>query len=244
MAEVIVSDVLNSDHLPILFHILDHVTTRNLSEPIEKFTDWERVQSLASDSVSAKIQFNSGVEADKAAREFAASIASAYRLSTSKITLSDLNSDLPGLVRVLKHKQRLRKLGHETRDPACKTAVNWVTKTIRRMTPRKALERWKTRIGNCEVTPQAVWPVAKSLMKRDGPKAPTGIHGLLGLKYHLLEKDNAISDGLKNQFTSNDLCDENHERRVQATVQGLLESVDNSPPERRRPCDVLKFIKL
>jgi exonuclease III len=37
LSEVIVSDVLDSDHLPILFHILDHVTTRNLSDPIEKF---------------------------------------------------------------------------------------------------------------------------------------------------------------------------------------------------------------
>jgi hypothetical protein len=141
MSEVIVSDVLDSDHLPILFRILDHVTTRNLSEPIEKFTDWERFQSLASDLVCPKIQINSGVEADKVAREFAASIASAYRLSTSKIAVSDLNSDLPGLDRLLEHKQRLRKLWHETRDPACKTAVNWVTKTIRRMSRRKALER-------------------------------------------------------------------------------------------------------
>jgi hypothetical protein len=144
---------------------------------------------------------------------------------------------------MLKHKQRLRKLWHETRDPACKTAVNWVTKTIRRMTRRKAFERWETRIGNCRVIPQAIWPVTMSLMKKDGPKAPTTIHGLLGLKYNPLEKANAIADCLENQFTPNDLCDENHERRVEARVQALLESVDNNPHERIRPCDVLKFIK-
>jgi hypothetical protein len=111
------------------------------------------------------------------------------------------------------------------------------------MTRRKALERSETRIGNCEVTPHAIWPVAKSLMKRDGPKATTAIHGLLGLKYHPLEKAKAIADCLENQFTPNDLGDENHERRVEARVQALLESVDNSPPERIRPCDVLKFMK-
>jgi hypothetical protein len=102
LSDVIVSDVLDSDHLPILFHILDHITTRNLSEPIEKFTNWERFQSLASDLVSPRIKISSGVEADKAAREFTAYIASAYRLSTSKITVSDLNSDLPELDRLLK----------------------------------------------------------------------------------------------------------------------------------------------
>jgi hypothetical protein len=141
LSEVIVSDVLDSIHLPILFHILDHVTTRNFSDMIEKFTDWGLFQSLASDLVSRRVQINSGVEADKAAREFTASIASENRLPTSKITVSDLNSGLPALDLTLKHKQRLRKLWHETRDPAYKTAVNWVTKTIRQITRRKTLER-------------------------------------------------------------------------------------------------------
>jgi hypothetical protein len=175
---------LDSDHLPIVFHILDHVKIRNLSEPIEKFTDWDRFQSLASDLISPRIEINSGIEADKAARDFTASVASAYRLSTSKVTLLDLNNDLPGLDRLLKHKQRLRKLWQETRDPACKTAVNWVTKAIRRMTRKKALERFETKISNSEDTPQAVWPIAKSLLQRDGPRAPTAIHGASGLKFH------------------------------------------------------------
>jgi hypothetical protein len=66
-------------------------------------------------------------------------------------------------------------------------------------------------------------------MKSDGPKVPTAIHGLIGLKYHPLEKANAIACCLENQFTPSDLCDVNHEPRVEARVQSLLESVDNSP---------------
>jgi hypothetical protein len=54
----------------------------------------------------------------------------------------------------------------KTGDPACKTAVNWVTKQIRRMTRKKALERWETKIGNCEVTPN-IGPIEKSFLKRD-----------------------------------------------------------------------------
>jgi hypothetical protein len=64
-----------------------------------------------------------GVEADKAARDFTASITSAYRLATSKVTLSDKNNEIPGPDLLLKHNRRLRKLWQETRDPACKTAV-------------------------------------------------------------------------------------------------------------------------
>jgi hypothetical protein len=109
----------------------------------------------------------------------------------------------------------------EIRDPARKTAVNWATKQIRRMTQKKVLERWETKISNCEVT---------------------AVHGSLGLKFLPLEKANAIADCLEKQFTPHDLCDENHERRVEARVQALLEVVVNKPPERIRPCDLQKLI--
>jgi hypothetical protein len=58
--------------------------------------------------------------------------------------------------------------------------VNWVTKTIRRIARKKALKRWETKIENCEVTPQAIWHIAKSLTKRGETKATTIIHGPLG----------------------------------------------------------------
>jgi hypothetical protein len=95
-------------------------------------------------------------------------------------------------------------------------------KSVRQITRKKALERWETKIGNTEVTPQAICPIAKSLLKRDGPRAP-------GLKFHPSEKANAIADCLKNQFTHHDVCDDNHERRVEDRVQALLEAVDNKP---------------
>jgi hypothetical protein len=71
-------------------------------------------------------------------------------------------------------------------------AVNGVTKSIRRMTYKKALEQWETKIGNTEVTPQAIQPIAKSLLKRDGPRAPTAIHGPSGLKFRPSKKANAL----------------------------------------------------
>jgi hypothetical protein len=55
-------------------------------------------------------------------------------------------------------------------------------------------------------------------------------------------KANAIADCLENQFTHHDLCDENHERRVEAKFQTLLEAVDSKPPERIRPRDLQKLI--
>jgi hypothetical protein len=124
MSDVIVSDILDADHLPIIFHILNQTKIRNISEPIAKITDWDRFKSFASELISPTIEINSRIEADKAARNFAASIASAYRLATSKVTLSYIHNDIPGLDRLLKHKRKLRKLWQETRYPACTTAFN------------------------------------------------------------------------------------------------------------------------
>jgi hypothetical protein len=81
------------------------------------------------------------------------------------------------------------------------------------MIRKKALKQWETSIVNSEVTPQSMWPIAKSLIKRDGPRTPTAIHGPSGLKFHPSEKAKGTADCLENQFTHHDLFDENHERR-------------------------------
>jgi hypothetical protein len=75
-------------------------------------------------------------------------------------------------------------------------------------------------------------------MKRDGPKAPTAIHGPLEMTYELNEKVNVIASYLENQFTSHDLCDENHARLVETTVKALLASVSGILLGKVRPCDV------
>jgi hypothetical protein len=80
-SEVIVND--SGDHLPVDFHFLNHIRKRNLSDLVDKFTDWERFKSLASQIILRIIQINSGEEADNAARDFTAPTASAHRLSTN-----------------------------------------------------------------------------------------------------------------------------------------------------------------
>jgi hypothetical protein len=56
-----------------------------------------------------------------------------------------------------------------------------------------------------------VWPIAKSFMKMGGSKAKTVMYGSLGITYDSNKKANVTVDCLANQFTSHDLCDENHE---------------------------------
>jgi hypothetical protein len=65
-----------------------------------------------------------------------------------------------------------------------------------------AVERWETEVGNCEVTPQAVWPIAKLLMKGDGPKAQSAFHGPLGITPPEQERRYDCSLFLKTVHTS------------------------------------------
>jgi hypothetical protein len=51
-----------------------------------------------------------------------------------------------------------------------------------------------------------------------------------------------IADCLENQFTPHELCDKSHERQVEASVQTLLEAIDNKPLEGIRPDDLQKLI--
>jgi hypothetical protein len=59
LSDVTVSDILDTDHLPVLFHILDHVSARDILALVEVHTDWERFRGLASDLISPRIQIDS-----------------------------------------------------------------------------------------------------------------------------------------------------------------------------------------
>jgi hypothetical protein len=37
------------------------------------------------------------------------------------------------------------------------------------MVQQTALERWQTDLANCEVTPETIWPIAKSFIKGGVP---------------------------------------------------------------------------
>jgi hypothetical protein len=80
-------------------------------------------------------------------------------------------------------------------------------------------------MGKTKAPSQTIWPIVKSLINRDGPRAPTA-----GITFHTLEKANRIADCLGKEFTPHDLCDENYERHVEARVQTLLKAVENDIP--------------
>jgi hypothetical protein len=104
LPNILDSAIFVSDNILIILQILVHVRRKKFLELRKNWTDWKRFQSLTSNFISSRNEINSGVEADKAACDFTASVASTYRLSTTRVTLSDLNNDLPGIDRLLNYK--------------------------------------------------------------------------------------------------------------------------------------------
>jgi hypothetical protein len=103
-------------------------------DSLEKFTDWKRFPGLTSGLICPSIQIHSSEEADKAARDFSASRAAAYRLSTTKTTILDRIYEIPCQGRLLKQKKTFEICGKKKKGfQNAKSAVNWVTKTSRRM---------------------------------------------------------------------------------------------------------------
>jgi hypothetical protein len=101
-----------------MFCSLDPVTTREALDLVEKLTNWDQFQSLATELISQNILIYSSNDADKVARGVAAPLASAYRLSTRNTTIFDRRCEIPALNYLLKHKKKLRKLWQENRDSA------------------------------------------------------------------------------------------------------------------------------
>jgi hypothetical protein len=110
--------------------------------------------------------------------------------------------------------------------------------------PDKALEQWEKKLANCKVTPQAIWPIAKSLIKRARPKAPSAIHGPLNHIFYLIDKANIVADCLENQFTVHALCDCEHRQQLEAELEVLLTAAHEHIPVNFCLCDVSKEIQF
>lgn len=173
LSEVIVSEVLDYDHLSLVFHLLHQSASWKISAPYDKFTDWKRFLGLASEVIEPRFKIR--VTCGKKPIKQTATLLLLYFWHSGYRTAKLRSWNLVAIYlawKMLAHKRSLRKLWPVAWDPACKTAVNWAAKTIRRMILRSIFEEWETKVRKYEIKPHAPCPNAKSLMKRDGPKAP------------------------------------------------------------------------
>jgi hypothetical protein len=72
-------------------------------------------------------------------------------------------------------------------------------------------------------------------VKRDELKAPAASYSRLRFQISFSDKTNKGAGCLENHLTACDLCVKNLEVLVKATVEDVLEIVNNIPSERVRP---------
>lgn len=135
---------------------------RGYSGPVEKFTNWEWFQSLASDLISLESKLGQVRSVWGCVWIYLAPVC---RLATSKITLLVIHVDLPSLDHLLKQILRLRKMWPVMQDPAGKPAVNWVCKTIRTWLKGR---QWLLMFGRPVYTWWPVWQRQRQCYKGRG----------------------------------------------------------------------------
>jgi hypothetical protein len=57
------------------------------------------------------------------------------------------------------------------------------------------------------------------------------------------KKANVMANYLENLFTQHELCDSDHERRVEARGQALRTAANENPSIKFQPCDVSKEMR-
>jgi hypothetical protein len=86
-----VSDILDSNHLPIIFYLLESVKVRSLLKPIEKLSG--KFRNIASELITPRLEINTGTDAETFQLPLLRRIG--CRKKKKKATLPDVNTDLP-----------------------------------------------------------------------------------------------------------------------------------------------------
>jgi hypothetical protein len=84
-------------------------------------------------------------------------------------------------------------------------------------------------VGKCQVTPQAIWSIAKYFSERGGPKALSAIHGSLCPIFYLIDVAKITADCFENQFRVHGLCDCDHRRHVEVNWKPCWQSSMMTP---------------
>jgi hypothetical protein len=86
-------------------------------------------------------------------------------------------------------------------------------------------EIWDTNLAKCEVTPQAIRPIAWSLTLRGGPKTPSANYSPLDSKFYTIDKADIITGCVGKQVRTRGLCVCDHSRHVEVLLATVHEDI-------------------
>ena len=215
---------MSADHLPISFSILENGKTFDKQYKITN-TNWEGYSRLLDQLIKPRLVADDPDILDRAIENFSASLRTAFSLNTTHQTAPYPIQLTPEINILLTRKKHLRQLFGITRDPVTKTALNWVTRTIKKKIKKLSNDNWQDTINECNDNIMKLWRISRALTNNPIENGAKIIHGSTGVQYEPDDQANTIADTLELQFQPNTIADVDLEEEIQTFTDDYLANI-------------------
>jgi hypothetical protein len=201
-------DELNSDHKPVLLYLGDPVDPfATLPDSTRYKVSWEDFGAYMEEHLTPRTLLTDEIEIDSAIADLTTTIQEALKAASTPIS-PDLKHrlDLPKPIRLLiTERNRNRKLGQETGDPAAISKAKELKKIVRKEIRRFSEETWVKKLEDLVKGSHPYWSLTKILRVKKCPITP--LDGPRGPVYSTRDKCELFADSIEDQFTPNPIAE-------------------------------------
>jgi hypothetical protein len=151
---------LRWDHLPLL---IDTACRSSLHHPPDRAdfrrTDWANFQNYLEDQVPFDLDLHNELAIDTCVENFSGAVLKALAVSTPKCRPRDnTRPPIPAVIQdEIRLKNRLRRRWQVTRDPALKSKVNRLQRSVRHKLIEWRNDQWSTTLESFHPEDQSLW---------------------------------------------------------------------------------------
>jgi hypothetical protein len=192
---------LSSDHLPILIDTTCRSSFLNHPDhPDFKRTDWSKFQACLDNIIPFNTKTADEEGIDACVGSITSAISWALEVSTPKSRpRADPRTPIPARIQdEIRLKNRLRRQWQLTRDPALKTEVNPLQRSVTLQLQEWRNDQWSDTLEALHPEDQSLWTMTKSVMRVTTPIPPLVTPG--GIALSDSEKAEALADSLEALF--------------------------------------------
>jgi hypothetical protein len=197
-------DELNSDHKPILLYLGDPVDPfATLPDSTRYKVSWEEFGAYLEEHLTPRTLLTDELEIDSAIADLTTIIQEALKAASTPIS-PDIKHrlDLPKHIKLLiTERNRTRKLGQDTGDPAVISKAKELKKKVRKEIRLFSEETWVNKLQNLVKGSHPYWSLSKILRTKKCPITP--LTGPMGPVFTTQDKCELFADSIEDQFTPN-----------------------------------------
>lgn len=197
-----VINALSSDHNPVLF---DFCPLNKLPENLNTVTttNWANFTKMVDEAISAKPTINSTSDIDKSIDALTQTIKDCHITNSStKIVNSNFKRTTPSYIKdLIKHKNRIRKMWQNYRDPAHKLELNRLIKQIKSLLRNEHNKNWEEFVSGLNPEDNSLYSLKRKLQNKKIDIPP--LMGPNGAVTSDEDKANLLAETLSNNVQPN-----------------------------------------